>query len=285
MYLQNYDVAFNCSLKTRGQIGKKLGYAASKTVSNVRRFKQISDDKMKQLQQEQVKRRTYAKVQWAINAFNEWRNTRISTPELFDVRVYETDMDRVDLLEKDSFEYTMCKFIAEVTKVKDGADYPGNTLYQMCVSIQKYLNLKGKTWKLVEGGQFIQLRTVLDNLMKERAMAQIGTVKRQASVISLNVEDKLWKEGVLGEATPDQLRSTVLFLLGLNVGLRAGDEHYALRRETPDSPSQLTFERNDEGVRCLVYREDSTTKTNDGGLKHMRKQRKVVWVYPSEDSI
>ena len=29
--------------------------------------------------------------------------------------------------------------LAEVTKMKDGSDYPGKTLYQLCVSIQKYL--------------------------------------------------------------------------------------------------------------------------------------------------
>ena len=29
--------------------------------------------------------------------------------------------------------------------------------------------------------------------------------------------------------------------------------------------------------------EDSVTKTNDGVLKHMRKQRKVVWVFPSNN--
>ena len=35
----------------------------------------------------------------------------------------------------------------------------------------------------------------------------------------------------------------------------------------------------------MVYREDSVTKTNDGGLNHMRKQRKVVWVYPSNNKV
>ena len=254
-------------------------------MSSVRRFKRITEDKMKMLKQEQVKRRTYAKVQWAVKAFKEWRNNRLSDAIGFDVRVYECDIDQVECLEKDTFEYAMCKFLAEVTKVKDGSDYPGTTLYQLCVSIQKYLLLKGKNWKLVEGGQFIQLRTVLDNLMKEHAQCQLGTVKRQAGVISLNIENDLWEKGVLGEENPEQLRNTVLFLLGLNVGLRAGDEHYALRLDSPNLPSQLTFERNENGVRCLVYREDSTTKMNDGGLKHMIKERKVVWVYPSENTV
>ena len=69
----------------------------------------------------------------------------------------------------------------------------------------------------------------------------------------------------------------------MNLGLRAGDEHYALCRDSPSQSSQLSFKRNDKGVRCLVYTEDSVTKTNYGRLKHMRKDRKIVWVYPSEN--
>ena len=76
----------------------------------------------------------------------------------------------------------------------------------------------------------------------------------------------------------------MLFLLGMNIGLRAGDEHYALRCDAVDVPSQLQFKRDSNGIRCLVYQEDSTTKTNDGGISHMHKERKVVWVYPSENS-
>ena len=38
----------------------------------------------------------------------------------------------------------------------------------------------------------------------------------------------MWKEGVLGEMDPDTLRNTVLFLLGINLMLRAVEEHYAL---------------------------------------------------------
>ena len=179
----------------------------------------------------------------------------------------------------------MCKFLAGVTKVKDGSDYPGKTLYHICVSIQKHLWLNGKKWKLVEGCEFGQIRTVLDNLMKDRASRNIGLIKKQAEVIPCDFQNSLWDTGVLGKDTPDKLRSTVLFLIGINVGLCAGDEHYNLCRDAPGCPSQLSFKQNSEGVRCLVYTEDSVTKTNDGGLRHMQKERKVVWVYPSENSI
>ena len=47
--------------------------------------------------------------------------------------------------------------------------------------------------------------------MQERAAQCIGTVNRQAEVISMEFENTLWENKVLGEDTPDKLRSTVLF--------------------------------------------------------------------------
>ena len=154
----------------------------------------------------------------------------------------------------------------------------------MVTSIQKYLNENGKHWKLLEDVKFSDICTVLDNVMKERASENIGTTVKQAGYISHQHEKLLWDKGILGEETPDQLRETVLFLLGINLGLLAGDEHYALRRHSDQKASQLTFERASSGERCLVYREDSVTKTNDGGLSNVKKDRKIMWIYPSEDT-
>ena len=95
----------------------------------------------------------------------------------------------------------------------------------------------------------------------------------------------MWDQGYLGESSPTQLRETVIFLLGIYVGLRAGDEHYNLCRDTNDLPSQLSFKCNAEGVHCLVYQEDCTNKINDGGINNMHKDRKIIWVYPSDNKI
>ena len=65
--------------------------------------------------------------------------------------------------------------------------------------------------------------------MQERTAMNIGVVKRQAQVIGYETEEFLWSSGILGEDTPDKLRNTVLFLIGINVLLRAVDEHYNLR--------------------------------------------------------
>ena len=263
----------------------KLGFAALKTLSKIRKFKQVSEAKLKELQKNKMKRRMYAKMQWGVRAYREWGNKRLSDPLTYDYRIYELDIDLVKILEPKNFEFAMCKFIAEVTKVKDGSDFPGKTLYQLCIAIQTHLHQKGVKWRLVEGDMFTNLRTVLDNVTKERAEQNIGTVKCQENVISLEFETKLWEDGVLGERNPDQLRDTVLFLIGINVGLRTGDEHYELRRHSETKPSQLTFQYNSSGKRCLVYTEDTVTEANDGGLKHMRNERKIVWVYPSDNPV
>ena len=98
-------------------------------------------------------------------------------------------------------------------------------------------------WKLVEGTEFRQVCIVLDNVMKERHAANIGTVKHQAQVISFDYENKLWETNVLGDSNPDQLCNTALFLLGMNVSLRACDEHYNLRRSSIDFPLAVKFSK------------------------------------------
>ena len=92
-------------------------------------------------------------------------------------------MNDVTNLQKEDFEYSMCHFIVEVVKVKSGDDYPGHTLYQLCVSIQKFWFSKGLKWKLIKGS-FDKLHTVLDNTMKERAQQNIGTVVKRAQMIN-----------------------------------------------------------------------------------------------------
>ena len=83
-------------------------------------------------------------------------------------------------------------------------------------------------WKLNKDPCFLDVKMVLDNVMKECAHDCVGMVKKQAEFISLEYEDHLWKCCTLGEDTPDKLRDTVLFVLGINLALRAGDEHHDL---------------------------------------------------------
>ena len=47
-------------------------------------------------------------------------------------------------------------------------------------------------------------------------------------------EQVLWEKGILVEDSPDKLRQTVFFLIGVRFGLRGLKEQYELRRY-PDS--------------------------------------------------
>ena len=42
------------------------------------------------------------------------------------------------------------------------------------------------------------------------------------------------KHSLLGEQNPDQLRAAILFLIGINCGIRTGHEHYCLRHDGPE---------------------------------------------------
>ena len=94
---------------------------------------------------------------------------------------------------------------------------------------------------------------------------------------------KLWQEGILGEHDANKSHDTGIFLIRVNCALRAGDEHYVLRRPGRCITSQIQFKYNFLGEKFIVYREDTVTKTNKGGLKDMKKECKIVWIKPNED--
>ena len=250
--------------------------------NNIRSFHRVTADRLKMFKQKAMKKRSETKMWWGVRAYQQWRSNRLSDSEQYDSRIFDANLDSLACVTKVNLEHALCVFIAEVKKV-NGDEYPGCTLYQLAVSIQKYLNENGLNWKLIDGPDFKQFRVVLDNLMKERALQNIGMVRHQAQLIPHDFETSLWEKRILGEHNPDILRNTVLFLIGINCTLRAGDEHHDLRRSTSTKPSQFSFERNDKGERCLVYRENTVTETNDGGLAHMHKECKIVWVYPSQN--
>ena len=173
-----------------------------------------------------LKERTLSKVNWAVNVYNEWCEARLQDQHI--ECIFGMNLSDLKSLEKEQLEEALCCFIPEVTKLKGYGMYPGHTLYQMCVAIQKYLNINGLKSKIVDGIDFQQLRVVLDNVMKERAQLKVGNVLKRADLIMYETEEILWQCGILGEHILDILCHTVLYLLGVNLPLCAGDEHYNL---------------------------------------------------------
>ena len=133
-------------------------------------------------------------MKWAVYAYNEWREHRIANPETFNIKIFEANLKNVRNLEKQNFVFALCKFISEVVKVKDRSDCPGKTLYEMVISLQKFVNQNGLGWELIEGEDFVEVKNILDNVMKQRAEANLGTVKRQAHFISMDYENHSGKK-------------------------------------------------------------------------------------------
>ena len=243
----------------------------------------MSETRINELKTKQIKRRSLAKIKWGVKAYNDWCENRLADINSYNEKVFNANLNQLETLQKCDFSHALCRFIPEITKAKDGTEYPGKTLHELIIAIQCHLNENSLNWKLIDEPDFCNVKVVLDNVMKERAQQNIGMVKKQAQVITESFQDELWSKNILGEDSPDKLRQTVLFLIGIHCGLHAGDEHYELRRDTPEKSSQFSFQKNSKGQRCVVYTEDTTTKTNDGGLASLRKDRKVVWIYPSSN--
>ena len=64
--------------------------------------------------------------------------------------------------------------------------------------------------------------------MKISAQKKLGLKPRQAVVVSEEIENFLWDKSFLGNRNPEVLLRTTFYLIGLNFGMRAGDEHRKL---------------------------------------------------------
>ena len=71
--------------------------------------------------------------------------------------------------------------------------------------------------------KFLSDKEFLDNKMKMLSKAGVGSVKRQADIITIEEESILWQKRILGIDSPEQLQNTVFYVIGLNFALRGGE--------------------------------------------------------------
>ena len=171
----------------RGGINKSR-LSLKKAVS--RKFKFASEDRIERLKTVTLKRKTELKVNWAVNAYCEWHENQLQTFQ-YDYLIYNADLNDLQNLTKANLSHALCRFLPEVTKQSGDGQYPAHTLYQMVVAIQKHLNVNKLQWKLIDGSDFHDVRIVLDNVMKERTAENVGVSKKQAQVITYEMEQKL----------------------------------------------------------------------------------------------
>ncbi len=221
------------------------------------------------------------KMKWVLKVYGQWR-AHCTVADDCNFRIRWSDLRFPHMLVKKYLAFSLSCFITEIVKM-NGDEYPLQTLYQMVICIQIFLESQKLYWKLLDKNNMdvVSLFYTLDNIMKERTAKGYG-VKQSASVVSKEAENKMWEQGVLGEDMLKQLLDTVLFLIGMNCALCRGEEHKHLRR--PGFNPQLTIGEDSEGVKCLMYREDLKHKTNQGGLEHQYQKPCIVHMYEAADS-
>ena len=131
-----------------------------------RKFNFLSEAGIAELKQIQMKKKSGSKLNWVVTAYNDWHNERLEKFN-YDVGIYFADLNNLKELTKDNLQHALCRFVPEVEHKWGEGQFPGKTLYQMIVAIQKYLWINKIKWKLVQGEEFDDLQTVLDNVMKE----------------------------------------------------------------------------------------------------------------------
>ena len=91
---------------------KKIAIRHSQTMS--KRFSFLSGQRIDSLKQLKLKKKkTEAKVNWAVTAYNDWRRARLSDLG-YDENIFKSDLGNLSQLEKITFEHSMCFSIAEV---------------------------------------------------------------------------------------------------------------------------------------------------------------------------
>lgn len=161
---------------------------------------------------------------------------------------------------------------------ENGQPYPPRTLKEMVWGVQFYyehvLNYK---FSIFNDPEFSECRRALDGQMKQLARNGFVKAPRRAQVISELQEQQLWNDDILGDSSPMQLLETMVFLLGLHLGLRACQEHRDIEF---GENSQLQLVENDGSTR-LVYTERQS-KNKKHGIKRSRIEPKVVSILPNE---
>ena len=105
-----------------------------------RKFSYFTEEQINKLKQICMKKSSEKKLDWAVTAYNDWRGDRLKNYN-YDVGIYYADLVDLKSLTKENLRHSLCYFIPEVTKKKGEGAYPGATLYQMIVAIQKFLNV------------------------------------------------------------------------------------------------------------------------------------------------
>ena len=156
---------------------------------------------------------------WAVKVWQDWVESRkIGRAEV---------PPQLNGITNEQLGYWMSQLVMEARN-QNGLPYNGSTLYGLCAGVQRFVCDKctqhndKEPLDIYRSPEFAVFRRALDSVLKELHSKGIGVCKKQAEVISSDLEDRLWKEGALGDDNPEKLLDTLVFCFVLNFALRSG---------------------------------------------------------------
>ena len=230
----------------------------------------MNDEEEDSLKLAAVPEKTKSSAAWGIRVWSDWVSSRSQNADghcSLNLPLLEMPVD--------DLAYWLGKFVLEARKKNDGSEYPPKTLYMLVCCFKRFFEVNGKyninplCLSDMRFGAFCQ---TLDGEMKRLHKKGLGTKSKQAEPITPDEEALLWAKGELGTHCGRAIQNTVYFYNCKVFGLRSYDEHLDLKC--------LQFEKSvDEKGHVYLEYTDFGSKTNAGGLKHMKVENKCIRQY------
>lgn len=255
---------------------------------DVRFAEPITEDMIIQKINGAIPKSTRRTTQWAVKVWDTWaaeRNSRVSGSN-------ENPVVPLETIDNEQLNIFLSRFVNEARN-SNGEPYTGGTLYSLCAGIQRFVRQnrastpRSAPLDIYKDPGFSFFRGALDSVLKELHRSGIGTVKKQAEVVSCETESRFWEDGILGDDSPQKLLDTLIYVLGLNLALRSGKEHRDLRPsmfEVIQSGEENGSSSRSSTPPYLVYSECGS-KNHTGGLKERRVTNKCVKVFSNTDEL
>ena len=237
--------------------------------------KPVSDDQEASLRSTAVPTNTKATTDWGIRLWEEWASNR---PRDGSSNHVPASTPLLQMLVQD-LSYWMGKFALEVRK-QDGKEYPPKSLYALVCCFKRYFEQHGvhniNPLSTTDNAVFGEFRRTLDAEMKRLHGCGLRASSRKAEPITPDEEALLWSGGQFGTHNAKVILNTVYYYNCKVFGLRSFDEHRNLMC------SQYKKGLDDQKRVYLEYT-DFGSKTNPGGLKHMKVQNKAIRQYENPE--
>ena len=234
----------------------------------------LYNERLETFKKSRLNPNTLKKAKTYFNLFQTW-HSKWKVSSSGGLKIFKDLSD----ITKGELNYLLQCFFMEVKK-RDGSDYPPQTLKSIMFAIgYHYKNELNKSdWRVFLDQQFIGAQDALDAAMKESARKGL-LLRKRARSISFSEENELWSQGILGFDEPTKLLHTLIYLLGLNLSLRACKERRDLEYGQL-SQLRLITENDDE---FILYVE-RCSKNRMVGINRAHIEPKTTRVYKNSSN-